>query len=139
MTNRQLGLIIKHQDPLTLGSGNSIQEACQHMHRRKVGAVLVVEGDSLVGIFTGRDAVRALAEGRNPQTTRLSDVMTRNPDTISPTATAIDALRTMSDCGYRHMPILDGGRLVGIVSRGDFQGLELDKLETEKGLWETIC
>ena len=45
----------------------------------------------------------------------------------------------MHDCGYRHMPIVDGLRVVGIVSRGDFQGLELDLLEGETNLWERIC
>jgi CBS domain-containing protein len=109
------------------------------MWERRVGAVMVADGGRLVGIFTGRDAVRTLAEGHNPLDTALATVMTRNPDTIPPDATAIDALRRMSDCGYRHMPVVDRGRIVGIVSRGDFQGLELDKLEVETGLWERIC
>lgn len=139
MTNRPLQLIVSHQDPLILAPGRSVQEACQHMWDRRVGAVLVVEDERLVGIFTGRDAVRALAEGRNPRDTPLADAMTHDPDGIAPDATAIDALRRMSDGGYRHLPIVADGRVVGIVSRGDFQGLELDKLESETGLWERIA
>jgi len=139
MTNRNLQLIVKDQNPLTLAPSATVQQACQRMWERRVGAVMVADGGRLVGIFTGRDAVRTLAEGHNPLETALATVMTRNPDTIPPDATAIDALRRMSDCGYRHMPVVDRGRIVGIVSRGDFQGLELDKLEVETGLWERIC
>ena len=139
MTNRCLQYIVKNQDPLTLGPDASLQSACRQMWERRVGAVMVVDEGHLKGIFTGRDAVHALAEGRDPAGTALAAVMTRAPDTIAPDATAIDALRKMSDCGYRHLPIVDGDTLIGIVSRGDFKGLELDKLEEEAGLWERIC
>ena len=139
MTNRSLQFIVKDQDPLTLSSTETVQHACQRMWERRVGAVMVVDAGHLVGIFTGRDAVRTLAEGRSPVDTSLATAMTPNPDTISPAETAIDALRRMGDCGYRHLPVVDGDKVVGIVSRGDFQGLELDKLEGEKSLWERIC
>ena len=81
---------------------------------------------------------RAIAEGRDART-RVADVMTRDPDVIACECTAIDALRMMSDGGYRHLPIVRDGELVGIVSRGDFKGLELDRLEEETSLWERIC
>lgn len=139
MTNRSLQYIVKDQDPLTLGSAVSVQQACQSMWDRRVGAVMVVDDGCLAGIFTGRDAVHILARGCDPCSTPLSQAMTPNPDTIAPDATAIDALRQMHDCGYRHMPIVDGQHIVGIVSRGDFQGLELDLLEGETSLWERIC
>lgn len=138
MTNRCLAYIVKNQDPLMLPPDASVQQACQRMCERRVGAVLVTEGGKLAGIFTGRDAVRALAEGLTPAATPLASVMTTRPDTIAPEATAIDALRRMSDCGYRHLPIVDGGTIVGIVSRGDFKGLELDRLEDETCLWERL-
>lgn len=134
-----MAYIIKEQDPLMLPPTATIQEACQSMWDRRVGAALVTEEGRLVGIFTGRDAVHALAEGRPPATTPLAAVMTAVPDTISPDATAIDALRRMSDCGYRHLPVVDGDAVIGIVSRGDFMGLELDRLESETGLWERIA
>jgi CBS domain-containing protein len=140
MTNRQLGFIVRNQDPLTLAPGVSVQHACQRMWLRRVGAVLVTDDKGLlVGIFTGRDAVRALAEDRDPATTPLAAVMTSKPETIGPEATAIEALHMMSDGGYRHLPIITGDKIVGIVSRGDFKGLELDRLEEETGLWERIC
>ena len=139
MTNRSLQYIVKDQEPLTRGPKASLQEACQDMWTRRVGAVMVVDDGRLVGIFTGRDAVHALSRGFDPRHTLLATAMTPAPDTIPPEATAIDALRRMRDCGYRHLPIVDRGRIVGIVSRGDFQGLELDRLEGEDALWERIC
>jgi CBS domain-containing protein len=110
------------------------------MRDRRVGAVLVTEADErLLGIFTGRDAVhRVLAEGKSATRTKLAAVMTRDPDTMPPGKTAIDALRLMEYGRYRHVPIVDGGKVVGIVSRFDFSGIELDRLDEETGLWERI-
>jgi CBS domain-containing protein len=110
------------------------------MRDRRVGAVLVTEGDHcLVGIFTGRDAVhRVLAEGKSAAHTTLGEVMTREPDTMPSGKMAIEALRLMKDGRYRHLPIVDDGRVVGIVSRFDFSGIELDRLDEETGLWERI-
>ena len=110
------------------------------MRDRRVGAVLVTEDDQrLVGIFTGRDAVhRVLAEGKSAARTQVSEVMTRYPATMPPGKTAIDALRLMEDGRYRHLPIVDDGKVVGIVSRFDFSGLELDRINEETGIWERI-
>jgi CBS domain-containing protein len=92
-----------------------------------------------LGIFTGRDAVhRVLAEGKSAARTKLAEVMTRDPDTMPPGKTAIEALRLMEDGRYRHVPIVEGGKVVGIVSRFDFSGIELDRLDEETGLWERI-
>lgn len=79
-----------------------------------------------------------LAEGKSAARTKLAEVMTRDPDTMPPGRTAIEALRLMEDGRYRHVPIVDGGRVVGIVSRFDFSGIELDRLDEETGLWERI-
>ena len=139
MTTRNLALIVKDQDPLTMAASEAVQQACQRMWERRVGAVLVTDANHrLVGIFTGRDAVRAHAEGKNPAETTLSSTMTPSPDTISPERNAIEALRAMSDGGYRHLPIVGDGRILGVVSRGDFTGIELDHLERETHLWERI-
>ena len=139
MTNRSLAYIIKNQDPLILAQSDNVQHACQCMAQRPVGAVLVTDSHHhLKGIFTGRDAVRALAAGKSAAETRLSAVMTRAPHTVGPNCTAIEALRVMSDGGFRHLPIVADDRILGIVSRGDFKGLELDRLEEETHLWERI-
>jgi CBS domain-containing protein len=140
MTNRSLGFIVRDQRPLVMATHETVQHACQSMWRRRVGAVLVTDDrHQLRGIFTGRDAVHALAQGKDPSHTTLADAMTTNPDTIAPDRTAIEALRKMADGGYRHLPIVHDGKVLGIVSRGDFKGLELDRLEDEAHLWETIA
>lgn len=140
MTNRSIAFIVKDQHPVTLAEDDTVQRACQRMHQRRVGAVLVTDGTgALCGIFTGRDAVRVLSEAGDPGTLPLSAVMTPDPQTIAPERTAIDALRMMSDCGFRHLPVTRGGSIVGIVSRGDFKGMELERLEGETALWERIA
>jgi len=123
-----------------LPTAATVQEACRLMRDRRVGAILVTEGDGqLAGLFTGRDAVcRVAAEAVDPTTTPLGAVMTVKPDTIGPKAHAIDALRMMQDGGYLHMPIVDGRRIVGIVSNGDFSGLERARLDEETGFWEVL-
>jgi predicted transcriptional regulator len=68
----------------------------------------------------------------------LSQVMTPNPVTISPESRAIDALRTMNELGFRHLPVVQSGKLVGIITRSAFQGMEIDQLDTEVHLWECI-
>jgi CBS domain-containing protein len=133
--------LVRDQNPLMLPPSASVMEAARQMRDRRVGAVLVVEGDGkLVGIFTGRDAVaRILANGKNPADTTLFEVMTRDPDTMTPAHNAIEALRLMQDARCRHLPIVHEGKVVGIVSRGDFRGLELDRLDEETGLWERLA
>ena len=92
----------------------------------------------LVGIFTGRDAVRVLAEGKDAGATLLHQVMTKDPEHLPPRHTAIDALRLMRDGGFRHVPVVHEGLVIGIVSRGDFRGLEQDRLDEETGIWERM-
>lgn len=118
----------------------TVRHACERMRDRRVGAVLVTEKDrQLVGIFTGRDAVgRVLAEGRDPAKTTLAEVMTVDPRTMPPEKTAIEALRLMHDLGFRHLPVIQERKVLGVVSRGDFRGLEQDRLEEETELWERV-
>jgi CBS domain-containing protein len=135
---RTLSDVTFEQDPLVLQSVTPVDEACRRMSERRVGSVAVVdESGRLVGIFTGRDAVgRVLARQRDPATTRLADVMTADPQTLSPEQTAIDALRLMWDGGFRHLPLVKQGKVVGVVSRGDFRGVEFGRHEEERELWE---
>jgi CBS domain-containing protein len=137
---RQMSDIVRNQNPLTLPASATVKRACAAMRQRKVGAVLVTDdGAQLVGIFTGRDAVgRVIAEGRDPETTRLADVMTRNPHTMPPGRAAIEALRKMQDCGCRHVPIVENGKILGVVSKADFRGVEVDRLDEETGVWNRI-
>jgi CBS domain-containing protein len=138
---RKMSDLVRDQNPLMLSASTSVMAAARHMRERRVGAVLVTDHNaSLLGIFTGRDAVdRMLAEGKDPAATTLADVMTADPEAMAPHHTAIEALRLMQDFRCRHLPIVHEGRVVGIVSRGDFRGIEQDRLDEETGLWERIA
>ncbi|HUZ75924.1 MAG TPA: CBS domain-containing protein [Stellaceae bacterium] len=137
---RQMSEIVKNQRPLTLRPNATVKHASECMRDRRVGAVLVTDAENrLLGIFTGRDAVcRVLAEGLNAAETSLERVMTRDPDTMPPGKTAIEALRLMHDGGYRHLPVIENGKVVGVVSKGDFRGVEQDRLDEETCIWERI-
>src|SRR6266699_498723 len=121
MSDNAEAQIVRHQDPLMLPPRTSVMEAARQMHARHVRAVLVTEGDAnLVGIFTERDAIsRVLSAGKDPVTTTLADVMTNNPETITPQHNATEMLRLMKEVRVRHLPIVDDGKAVGLVARND--------------------
>jgi CBS domain-containing protein len=138
MTDRLMSEMVRNQRPLTLHTDATVAEACRHMDERRVGAVLVTDADDhLVGIFTGRDAVRMLAQRRATESP-LGAMMIRLPDVMPPDRTAMDALRLVQDGGFRHVPVVDRGRMVGVVSWGDFRPSEHDQLDIETGFWERI-
>jgi CBS domain-containing protein len=139
MPQRTMGEIIRDQKPLMLGPEATVAQACAAMHKRSVGAVLVADDQRrLLGIFTGRDAVRLLAEGLDATGTRIDAVMTRNPTTLGPRATAMDALLALTDCGFRHLPIVAEGQVLGIVSRYDFRAMEHTRLDEATGFLEAL-
>ena len=139
MTNRKLKEILENQTLVALGEQASVQEACRCMWDYRKGSVLVIDKEHrLLGIFTGRDAVRALAEGKNAETTLLVQAMTPRPITVAPTTRAIEALRKMNDHGFRHLPVVEGGKILGVVSRGDFKGMEIDRLDEDDSLAEHL-
>jgi CBS domain-containing protein len=134
MERRIVPDVIGQQQLVMLPSSATVREAAICMSERQVGAVLVTRDGALEGIFTERDLLhRVVAPGRDPNATRLVEVMTKNPDTIEADDYAIEALSRMSERGYRHLPVLDQGRLVGIVSRRDFLGEEIILVEEEFG------
>ena len=139
MPQRTMGEIIRDQKPLTLPPAATVSQACAAMYARRVGAVLVVDGEHhLLGIFTGRDAVRLLAEGADAKKTPVEAVMTKNPSVLGPKATAMEALLLLNDAGFRHLPVVDGGRVVGIVSRYDFRAKEQARFDEETGFMEMM-
>lgn len=135
---RHLSDIVLNQHPLTLTDTALVTDASRKMHEKQAGSVLVTNGDDqLVGIFTGRDAVhRVLATGKDAAITSLAEVMTKDPVSMSSDKSAIEALRLMWDGGFRHIPVVDSGRIVGVVSRGDFSSSEKDRIDEERELWE---
>jgi|InoplaM3SPM_1038593.scaffolds.fasta_scaffold03015_2 CBS domain-containing protein len=128
MTHRTIRTIIEQQDVITAPGNTTVIAAARLMKENHVGAVIVVEDDgSLAGVFTERDALfRVIAEGRDVQATRLTDVMTRNPQTIHPDKPFADALHVMYEGGFRHVPVVENGRPVGMISARDALGPELE-------------
>ncbi|WP_207483470.1 CBS domain-containing protein [Arenibaculum pallidiluteum] len=124
--------LIRDQQIITFSVDSTVLEAVDEMARRRIGAVLIVEGSSLVGIFTERDVLtRVIARRRDPASTRIDEVMTRNPDTLPPDARASDALDLMRTRNYRHLPVVANGRVVGIVSIRDLYAAVQDQLEAD--------
>jgi CBS domain-containing protein len=113
------------RDLLTVGPGDALGEVAQRMVDRDVGAVLVMEGEELVGILTERDVLRAVAAGIQDETI-VSDWMTRDPDTMSPDDTTQHAAVLMIHGGFRHMPLVEGERVVGMLSIRDLMRVVLD-------------
>jgi CBS domain-containing protein len=133
MPQRPIRSLIGRQKILTAAADLTITEAARLMKKRPVGAVMVVGDDGrLAGIFTERDALfRVLAEGRDPLATRLADVMTPHPQTIAPDKPFGHALLMMYDGGFRHVPVVENGKPVGMVSARDALGPELEEFESE--------
>jgi len=113
------------RDLLTVGPGDALHEVAQRMVDRDVGAVLVMEDQHLVGILTERDVLRAVAAGIEAETV-VSDHMTRDPETMSPDDTTQHAAVLMIHGGFRHMPLVEGDEVVGMLSIRDLMKIVLD-------------
>ena len=109
---------------LTFEPKAAITDVVGQMHEREVGAVLVVDGERLVGIFTERDVLHAVAVGRLEG--KVEDLMSHHPETIESSDTTGHAAAMMIHGGFRHLPVEDDGKLVGIVSIRDLIRHELD-------------
>ncbi len=124
--------VVAEQVLATFPRSASVRDAAMTMAERRIGAVLVVEDGRLVGIFTERDVVtRVVARGGDPDRTTLGEVMTPDPDTIGPDDSVAYALERMSQAGYRHLPVIDGGELIGIVSIRDLHRSVKDQMEAD--------
>ena len=124
---RTIRMIIEDQAPLTAPAQMTVGEAARLMKQNQCGAVMVVENGQLVGIFTERDALfKVSAEGRDVQTTRISEVMTHTPHVIHPDKPFADALHLMRVNGFRHVPVVEDGRPIGMVTARDALGPELE-------------
>ena len=113
------------RDLLTVAPGDALGEVAQRMVDRDVGAVLVMEGEELTGILTERDVLRAVAAGIEDETV-VSDWMTRDPETMSPDDTTQHAAVLMIHGGFRHMPLVEAERVVGMLSIRDLMRVVLD-------------
>jgi CBS domain-containing protein len=117
----------------------SVAEAARLMKQGNVGAVLVVDNEQLVGIFTERDAIcRVIAAGLDPASTALSEVMTREPKTVAADETFGYALLLMHENGFRHAPVVENGRPVGVVSARHALDPELEEFTAEAARRKSI-
>lgn len=132
MPNRTLRDVIAHKKVLTAPATLSVREAAIRMAENQVGAILVVDGNKLAGIFTERDLLNRVMAGRlDPDTTPLAEVMTPDPQTQGPDLPLSQALVMMYEGCYRHVPVVENGRLLGLVSARDAFGQELTAFEHE--------
>jgi CBS domain-containing protein len=107
-------------NPVTCESSASVLDAAKQMAQEDVGPIPVVEGGQLAGIVTDRDiVVRVVAEGRDPSSTTVGEVASRELETVSPDEDLDSALRKMASAQVRRLPVVENGRVVGIVAQAD--------------------
>jgi CBS domain-containing protein len=122
------------RDPAILRPESTCAEAAAMMKREDCGSLPVVDDGSLVGIITDRDIVlRAVAEKKDPERLAVSEIMTSDPVTVTPDTSAADASKLMSDNQVRRLPVVEGGRLVGILAIG-----QLARHESDDAAGETL-
>ncbi|MSO71942.1 MAG: CBS domain-containing protein [Alphaproteobacteria bacterium] len=113
--------IVSNQSLSTVQATMTVRDAAREMAAKRIGALMITDQGRLSGIFTERDVMtKVVAAGRDPDTTTLAEVMTRDPDTVRPDSLALKALEMMRESGYRHLPVVEAdGRIVAIVSIRD--------------------
>jgi CBS domain-containing protein len=133
MLNQPVRSIIGQQGFVTAPPSTTVSKAAELMAQGHVGAVVVVEDDHLIGIFSERDAVfRVVARGLEPATTPLADVMTPAPVTIEPDRSFGHAMAVMHEHHCRHLPVVENGRPIGIVSARNALDPELEDFVCEE-------
>ena len=133
MFDQPVRSIMERKKFLAAAPETSVSNAARMMEDKNVGAVMVVENEHLVGIFTERDAVfRVIARGRDAQTTRLADVMTAAPHTVDPDKSFGYALLLMQENGFRHVPVIENGKPVGIVSSRNALDPDMEEFVSEE-------
>jgi CBS domain-containing protein len=126
MPQRRIRNVIDSQLILAAPSITTVLSAARMMKDRNFGSLMVTEDGTVTGIFTERDALfRVIAEGLDPATTAIGSVMTPNPQTIHPDRPVGHALHMMFEGGFRHVPVVENGRPIGMVSSRDALGPEL--------------
>ncbi len=116
-----LSRLFDKRDPIhSVGPDVSVTECVRTMTSEKLGALIIMDGQRLIGIFTERDAMnKVLAAGRDPLKTKVSEVMTKNPYSIPPTTTVGEAMTIVTNRRFRHLPIVENGKVLAVISSGD--------------------
>ncbi len=132
MFSQRIRTVMEQKKLVTAAPETTVAEAAKLMAKRNVGAVMVVEDERLIGIFTERDAVfRVIAKGRDTKNTTLADVMTDAPRTVDPDKTFGYALLLMHENGFRHLPVIENGKPIGIVSARNALDPDLEEFVAE--------
>lgn len=119
---------------LSVSPTMTVAAAVELINASKVGSVLVMDGQRLVGIFTERDVLRRVVGARkDPEKTRVADVMTRELAVMRLTSTVEDAMTVISEKRIRHLPVVEEGKVVGVVSQGDLNHWLIRNREVEVG------
>ncbi len=122
----------KGHEVISVGSDSKVSDAVAFFAERKIGAVPVIDNGVVVGIFSERDVVYSLAKvGAAALDARVGDVMTSPAMTVDPDSQAIAALSLMTRRRVRHLPVIEGDRVIGFVSIGDLVKHRIDKIESE--------
>ncbi len=133
MPKRMIGDILLGRSLVTASPEMTVRSASRLMAEKRIGALLIVENQRISGIFTERDALnKVLAGSLDPDATRLSQVMVREPQTIRADKPLAYALHMMAEGGFRHVPVVDdAGVPVGMVSARDALGQDMVELERD--------
>ncbi len=132
MFSQRVRSVMERKKLLTAAPETTVSQAAKLMAKKNVGAVMIVENERLVGIFTERDAlVRVIAQGRDTETTQLAEVMTADPQTVDPTKSFGAALLMMYENGFRHVPVVEEGKVIGIVSSRNALDPDLEEFVAE--------
>lgn len=131
-TGRTLAQMCGNTELCAVGPTSTVADAARTMRDHRIGAVLVSEGGMLHGILSERDVTyRAVAAGLDPNTTQVGQIMTREVLTAGPATLAVNGLQLMAENQVRHLPVVDGGNVVGIVSLRDFLAEEMAQVQDE--------
>ena len=132
MFSQRVKQVMERKKLLTAPPETTVSNAARLMASKNVGAVMVVENERLVGIFTERDAVfRVMAKGLDAQATKLAEVMTNEPQTVDPDKSFGYALLMMQENGFRHVPVIENGKPIGIVSSRNALDPEMEEFVAE--------
>ncbi len=129
---KTIGAVVAGREVFLLRAETSIREAARYMTEKHVGAVAVLDGTRLAGILSERDIMgRVVAKGLDPDATRVGDVMTKELIVCEVAESHEDGVRKMKQAGCRHLPVVDSGRLVGMLSLRDLMQVDLTEKDEE--------
>lgn len=137
---KTLGSIVKDsfRELYKVAADASVQSAAEYMTERNIGAVTVVEGDRVVGLFSERDLMkRVVARGRDPKTVSVSEVMTTELVTGLPVDSCVEGISKMRQAKCRHLPVLEGQQFFGLISLRDLLEVEVDEQAEELRMLNT--